>query len=127
MGAGTYSHHAYEAFRTLKATGEGKTQFKITNVDKLKWMCGKLTIENFKKRKERNIEPIFPKKTQKAIAGFSTEAVLGAIGNKLDPLVAVIAAGKIKGVVALANCSTLRNGPQDWVTINLTKELINFR
>ena len=22
MGAGTYSHHAYEAFRTLKATAE---------------------------------------------------------------------------------------------------------
>lgn len=27
-------------------------------------------------------------------------------------------------MVALANCSTLRNGPQDWNTINLTKELI---
>lgn len=83
-----------------------------------------LAIENFKKRKERNIQPMVPKKIQKAIAGFSTEAVLGALGNKLDPLVDVIAAGKIKGVVALANCSTLRNGPQDWVTINLTKELI---
>jgi len=44
--------------------------------------------------------------------------------NKLDPLVDVIAAGKIKDIVALANCSTLRNGPQDWVTVNLTKELI---
>src|SRR5690606_33045632 len=46
------------------------------------------------------------------------------LGNKLDPLVDVITAGKIKGVVALANCSTLRNGPQDWNTVNLTKELI---
>lgn len=81
-------------------------------------------IENFKKRKERKIVPMVPKKVQKAIAGFSTEAVLGALGNKLDPLVDVIAAGKIKGVVALANCSTLRNGPQDSMTINLTKELI---
>jgi carbon-monoxide dehydrogenase, catalytic subunit len=83
-----------------------------------------LSIENFKKRKERKIQPMVPQKTQKAIAGFSTEAVLGALGNKLNPLVDVIAAGKIKGIVALANCSTLRNGPQDWVTINLTKELI---
>jgi len=24
MGAATYGHHAFEAFRTLKATGEGK-------------------------------------------------------------------------------------------------------
>ncbi len=82
-----------------------------------------LAIENFKKR-HGNITPTVPKKIQKAVAGFSTEAVLGALGNKLDPLVDVIKAGKIKGVVALASCSTLRNGPQDWNTVNLTKELI---
>lgn len=82
-----------------------------------------LAIDNFKKRKD-NVEPKVPKIVQKAIAGFSTEAVLKALGNKLDPLVDVIAAGKIKGVVALANCSTLRNGPQDWNTVNLVKELI---
>lgn len=82
-----------------------------------------LAIENFKKRKDK-VTPKVPKITQKAIAGFSTEAVLGALGNKLDPLVDVISAGKIKGVVALASCATLRNGPQDWNTINLVKELI---
>ncbi|EKQ50857.1 MULTISPECIES: anaerobic carbon-monoxide dehydrogenase catalytic subunit [unclassified Clostridium] len=101
-----------------------KIPYEPSEVDKMADKLIELGIENFKKRKERGIEPLVPEKTQKAIAGFSTEAVLGAIGNKLDPLVDVIAAGKIKGVVALANCSTLRNGPQDWVTINLTKELI---
>ena len=65
-----------------------------------------------------------PKHKTTAIAGFSTEAVLGAIGNNLDNLVDVIAKGQIKGIVALANCSTLRNGPQDWNTVNITKELI---
>ena len=44
MGAATYSHHAYEAFRTLRATAEGKTPFKITDVDKLRWMCSKVGI-----------------------------------------------------------------------------------
>lgn len=82
-----------------------------------------LAIDNFKKRKGK-ITTKVPQKIQKAIAGFSTEAVLKALGNKLDPLVEVIAAGKIKGVVALANCATLRNGPQDWNTVNITKELI---
>ncbi len=82
-----------------------------------------LAIENFKKRKGKVTAKV-PKSIQKAIAGFSTEAVLKALGGKLEPLVDVIVAGKIKGVVALANCSTLRNGPQDWNTINLTKELI---
>ncbi len=80
-------------------------------------------IENFKKRHNK-VQPHVPKRIQKAIAGFSTEAVLGALGNKLDPLVDVITSGKIKGVVALANCATLRNGPHDWNTVNLTKELI---
>ncbi|MBU5308392.1 anaerobic carbon-monoxide dehydrogenase catalytic subunit [Clostridioides mangenotii] len=82
-----------------------------------------IAIDNFKKRHGK-IEPMVPKHVTKAIAGFSTEAVLSALGNKIDPLVDVIASGKVKGIVALANCSTLRNGPQDWNTVNITKELI---
>lgn len=83
----------------------------------------KIAIENFPKRHGK-IEPLVPQKTQKAIAGFSTEAVLKAIGNDLNTLVDVIAKGQIKGVVALVNCATLRNGPHDWNTVNVTKELI---
>jgi carbon-monoxide dehydrogenase catalytic subunit len=103
---------------------EHKIPYDPSEVDTMADRLIKLGIENFKKRRERNIKPMVPKRTQKAIAGFSTESVLELLGNKLDPFVDVIAAGKIKGVVALANCSTLRNGPQDWMTINLTKELV---
>lgn len=84
----------------------------------------KLAIENFSKR-HNNIKPMVPNKVTKAIAGFSTEAVLKALGNSLDPLVDVITEGKIKGVVALANCASLRNGPHDWNTVNIAKELIS--
>ena len=45
MGAATYSHHAYEAFRTLRATAQGKTPFKLTDTNKLKWMCQTLGID----------------------------------------------------------------------------------
>lgn len=100
-----------------------KIPYNPEQVDSMADTLIELAIENFKKRHGK-VLPMVPKITQKAIAGFSTEAVLKALGNKLDPLVDVIAAGKIKGVVALANCSTLRNGPQDWNTVNLTKELI---
>lgn len=100
-----------------------KIPYDPSEVDKMVEALINLGMENFKKRKGK-VTPKVPQKTTKAIAGFSTEAVLGALGNKLDPLVEVIAAGKIKGVVALANCSTLRNGPHDWNTVNLTKELI---
>lgn len=82
-----------------------------------------LAVQNFKKRHGK-IEAHVPKHVHKAIAGFSTETVLNALGNKLDPLVDMIVAGKIKGIVALASCSTLSNGPHDWNTISLTKELI---
>ncbi|MEA4900816.1 anaerobic carbon-monoxide dehydrogenase catalytic subunit [Desulfitobacterium sp.] len=100
-----------------------KIPYDPSEVDQMVNTLIDLGIENFNKRHGK-IKPMVPKKITKAIAGFSTEAVLGALGNRLDPLVDVIAAGKIKGVVALANCSTLRNGPHDWNTVNLTKELI---
>jgi len=93
------------------------------DADKMADELIELAIENFKKRHGKILSTV-PQKMQKAIAGFSTEAVLEVLGNKLDPLVEVIKAGMIKGVVALASCSTLRNGPQDWNTVNLTKELI---
>lgn len=91
--------------------------------DEMAEKCIQAAIENFKKR-HGTIKSLVPKHKTKATAGFSTEAVMNAIGNNLDNLVDVIAKGQIKGVVALANCSTLRNGPQDWNTVSITKELI---
>ncbi len=100
-----------------------KMPYHPSEVDGMADRLIELAVQNFIRR-HGSIRPHVPKIIQQAIAGFSTEAVLQALGNKLDPLVDVIVTGKIKGVVALANCSTLRNGPQDWNTVNLTKELI---
>ncbi|MGI6129962.1 MAG: anaerobic carbon-monoxide dehydrogenase catalytic subunit [bacterium] len=83
-----------------------------------------LAVRNFGKRHGK-IKPVVPARIQKAIAGFSPEAVLKALGGGLDPLVEVIKDGKIKGVVALINCTTLSNGPHDYMTVNLAKELIS--
>lgn len=102
---------------------EHKMPYYPQQAEQMAEKCIHIAFENFKKR-HGTISPMVPNHKQKAIAGFSTEAVLGAIGNDLNNLVDVIAKGKIKGIVALANCSTLRNGPQDWNTVNLTKELI---
>jgi carbon-monoxide dehydrogenase catalytic subunit len=102
---------------------EHEMPYYPAKADEMAENCIDIAIENFKKR-HGTIKPMVPKHTMKAIAGFSTEAVLKAIGNDLNVLVDVIAKGQIKGIVALANCSTLRNGPQDWNTVNLTKQLI---
>lgn len=92
--------------------------------DEMAENCINIAIENFKKRHGK-IKPMVPKHKTKAIAGFSTEAVLKAINNDLNVLVDVIVKGQIKGIVALANCATLRNGPHDWNTVNITKQLIS--
>jgi carbon-monoxide dehydrogenase catalytic subunit len=80
-------------------------------------------IENFQERHGK-VTPTIPKKVTKAIAGFSPEAILGALGGSLNPLLDVVKEGKIKGVVAIVNCTTLSNGPHDYMTVNLAKELI---
>ncbi len=102
---------------------EHEMPYYPAKADEMAENCINIAIENFKKRHGK-IKPMVPNHKKKAIAGFSTEAVLKAIGNDLDVLVDVIVKGQIKGVVALANCATLRNGPHDWNTVNITKELI---
>ncbi|MCR1897392.1 anaerobic carbon-monoxide dehydrogenase catalytic subunit [Irregularibacter muris] len=102
---------------------EHEMPYYPAKADEMAEECINVAIENFRKR-HKKIEPMVPKHKTKAMAGFSTEAVLGAVGNDLNALVDVIAKGQIKGIVALANCATLRNGPHDWNTVNITKEMI---
>ena len=59
-----------------------------------------------------------------AIAGFSTESILGALGGSLDPLLDVIKNGTLRGVAGLVSCTTLRDSGQDSTTIAVAKELI---
>lgn len=81
-----------------------------------------IALENFNKRKGKTTHP--SDKKQKALIGFSTEACLGALGGKLDPLLDVIKSGTIKGVVALVSCTTLMNRGQDVNALIMAKELI---
>ena len=48
MGAGTYSHHAYEAYRTLRAASRGENSFKITDAGKLRRLCGQVGLDTNK-------------------------------------------------------------------------------
>lgn len=80
-----------------------------------------LGIENFKHRRKQQQEQL-PKR--KALIGFSNEAVLKALGGSFEPLLDVIKNGKISGVVALVSCTTLKNGPQDALSVPVAKELI---
>ncbi|MGD8318311.1 MAG: anaerobic carbon-monoxide dehydrogenase catalytic subunit [Myxococcales bacterium] len=64
-----------------------------------------------------------PDETVEMMAGFSVEAILGALGGTPEPLVDAIKAGKIRGAVGVVGC----NNPkiqQDYGHVRLTRRLI---
>ncbi len=81
-----------------------------------------IAIENFKERRDKESHPV--EHTREILTGFSNEAVIGALGGTLDPLLEAIKAGHIKGIVAMVSCTTLTNGPQDSLTVRVVEELI---
>ncbi len=81
-----------------------------------------IAIADFKERRDKESHPV--EHTREILTGFSNEAVIGALGGTLDPLLEAIKAGHIKGIVAMVSCTTLTNGPQDSLTVRVVEELI---
>ncbi len=79
-----------------------------------------IAIENFKQRDKSKAVKI--DKKQKIVVGFSTEAIEKLVG--VDNLLEAIKKGDVKGIAALVSCTTLKNGPQDWNSVTIAKELI---
>lgn len=77
-----------------------------------------IAIENFKKRDKRAVRV---EKKQKIVVGFSIEAI-ARLG--VENLLEAIKKGDVKGIAALVSCTTLKNGPQDWNSVTIAKELI---
>lgn len=63
------------------------------------------------------VEPV------RMMAGFSVEAILGALGGTPKPLIDAIAAGTIRGAVAVVGCNNPKM-PQDIEHTELTRKLI---
>jgi len=57
------------------------------------------------------------------MAGFSVEAILGALGGTPEPLVEAIKDGKIRGAVGVVGCNNPKV-PQDYGHVTLTQRLI---
>lgn len=64
-----------------------------------------------------------PEGTVDMMAGFSVEAILGALGGTPEPLVDAIKAGKIRGAVGVVGCNNPKI-PQDHGHVTLTRRLI---
>lgn len=80
----------------------------------------KMAVEAYKNRgKDIHI----PTQKSGAVAGFSVESILGALGGNLDPLLDAVKQGSIKGIAAVVGCTNNRNG-HDTKGLTIMKELI---
>jgi carbon-monoxide dehydrogenase catalytic subunit len=82
-----------------------------------------MAIDNFKERRGA-VKPFTGLPMKEAVVGFSTESILAALGNSLDPLLDAIKKGTIRGVVGLVSCTSLRDSGQDVHSVRVAKELI---
>ncbi|MFX1519708.1 MAG: anaerobic carbon-monoxide dehydrogenase catalytic subunit [Promethearchaeota archaeon] len=81
----------------------------------------KVAIEAYENRDPNRVK--IPQNPVKMMAGFSAEAIIGALGGTVKPLIDAIASGKIRGIAGVVGC----NNPkikQDYNHVTLTKRLI---
>jgi carbon-monoxide dehydrogenase catalytic subunit len=78
-------------------------------------------VENYRFRKAGQVH--IPNEKSECMVGFSVEAIVGALGGTLDPLLDAVKSGAIKGIGAVVGC----NNPKvkhDYGHVYLLKELI---
>ncbi len=78
-------------------------------------------VENYRFRKPGMV--FIPDAKGQGLAGFSVEAIVGALGGSLTPLLDAIKSGAIKGIAAIVGCNNPKV-PQDSGHLNLAKELV---
>jgi len=81
----------------------------------------KTAILNYQNRNPSKVH--IPDIKTKCMVGFSVEAIVGALGGTLDPLLGAIKSGAIRGIGAVVGC----NNPKvqhDFGHLNLVRELI---
>jgi len=78
-------------------------------------------VENFRFRKPKMVQ--IPDVTMECMVGFSVEAIVGALGGTLEPLLDAVKNGSIQGIGAVVGC----NNPKvqhDYGHVRLLEELI---
>lgn len=102
-------------------TGAEHVKFEMHNGREQARRVVRMAIERFGRRDQNRVE--IPAEPVDIVTGFSTEALLSALGGCLTPLIEAIKAGKVRGAVGIVGC----NNPKyqhDHSNVNLAKELI---
>jgi carbon-monoxide dehydrogenase catalytic subunit len=84
-----------------------------TSVDAYKERRGKVTLNLLPEHGNDN-----------TLTGVSEVTLKNFLGGNWNPLIELIASGKIKGVAAVVGCSSVSGSGHDVLTVELTKELI---
>jgi anaerobic carbon-monoxide dehydrogenase catalytic subunit len=78
-------------------------------------------VENYPNRQAGLVD--IPDDQTECMAGFSVEAIVGALGGTLDPLLDAIKGGAVQGIVGVVGCNNPRIR-HDYAHVTLVKELI---
>jgi len=78
-------------------------------------------VENYRFRRADMVH--IPGEKMECMVGFSVEAIVGALGGTLDPLLDAIKGGAIKGIAGVVGCNNVKI-QHDYGHVNLVKELI---
>ena len=81
----------------------------------------RMAVENYRFRRPNQVQ--IPDDKMECMVGFSTEAILKALGGTPDPLLEAIKSGSVKGIAGVVGC----NNPKiqhDFGHVHLVQELI---
>ena len=106
--------------KTIRQANVERLEFESDNAKEIAEKILERAVEAFGKRGKVNI----PSVKHSAMAGFTTESVVSALGGSVQPLIDAIASGSIKGVAAVVGCTTVREFQSGRHIVGLTKELI---
>ncbi len=106
--------------KVIRQAGVERLEFEPDNASNIAEGIVNKAIEAFTHRGKVNI----PALKMTAVAGFTTESVVAALGGSVKPLVDVIVNGSVKGVVAIVGCTTVREFQSGKHITGLVEELI---
>jgi carbon-monoxide dehydrogenase catalytic subunit len=123
LGALTGCFHTKFISTSPKAKFPGAThiEFHEERAYEIATEIVRAAVENYRFRKADMVH--IPDDKAECMVGFSVEAIVGALGGTLDPLLDAVKSGAIKGIAGVVGC----NNPKiqhDYGHVNLVKELI---
>jgi len=106
--------------KVIRHSGVERLEFEPEKAKEIAERIIEEAIKAFGKRGAVNI----PKIKHNAVAGFTTESVVSALGGSVQPLIDAIKNGSVKGIAAIVGCTTVREFQSGRHIAGLAEELI---